>query len=105
MCLKLLQRYCNLYFLTFSISISHVGLCISLCMELNFVLDLLEPYKYLAIQEQKGHERNDPIKNCPYPVYDDDIRRIKSKLGTGHIWPMVLCFVGKVVVPVITKMY
>ena len=94
-----------LYFLTLSISIGHVGLSISLCMELNFVLDLFKPYKYLAIQEQKGHEWNDPIKNCPYPVYDDDIRRIKSKLGTGHIWPMVLCFVGKVVVPGSTKMY
>ena len=74
-------------------------------MELNFVLDLLEPYKYLAIQEQKGHEWNDPIKNCPYPVDDDYIRWIKSKLGTGYIWTMVLGFVGKVVVPGSTKMY
>ena len=74
-------------------------------MELNFVLDLLEPYKYLAIQEQKGHEWNDPIKNCPYPVYDDYIRWIKSKLSTGYIWTMVLRFVRKVIEPGSTKMY
>ena len=69
------------------------------------MLDLFESHKYLAIQEQKCHEGNDSIKNCPYPVYDDYIRWIKSKSGTGYIWTMVLRFVGKVVEKGSTKMY